>query len=286
MTFVITGATGKLGALTVDALLHRGGAQRHRRCGRAKGRLAELAARGVRVAQIDFDDSSSLRAAFDGANRVLLVSAPGNPHRKLQHRNAIQAAEAAGVQLLAYTSWVHADTSTMLVAVDHRATEQALDSVSTPRVVLRCAGYFEARTGMIPFWRTLGEVLGAAGDGRVSSVSRVDLAVAAAVVLTTDGHDGAIYELAGDEPYTLSEFAAELSRQTGDRLPYVDVDVDEFEARLVGAGLQRRLAVNLADYDRAAAAGEALVETGELRRLVGRPLTELSEAIARALAKQ
>jgi NAD(P)H dehydrogenase (quinone) len=172
----------------------------------------------------------------------------------------------------------------MLVAADHRATERALDQGSAPYAVLRCAGYFEARTAMIGFWRARGEVLGAAAGGQVSSVSRADLADAAAVVLTTAGHEGAVYELASDEAYTLPAFAAELGRQTGTPLPYVDLDVAEFEARLVEGGLAARLAVNLADYDRATAAGEAVVDTGDLRRLVGRPLTELPEAIAHALA--
>lgn len=285
MTLVITGATGNLGAKTVDALLHRGmNPGDILVAGRNSDRLAELGVRGLRVARIDFDEPSSLRAAFDGASRVLLVSASGSQHRIAQHRNAIRAAEAAGVELLVYTSWMHADTSTMLVASDHRATERELAQGTTPYVVLRCAGYFEARTPMIGFWRTRGEVLGAAGDGRVSSVARADLAEAAAVVLTTAGHQGAIYELASDEAYTLPEFAAELGRQTGTPLPYVDLDVAQLEARLIEAGLAPRLAANLADYDRATASGEAVVDTGDLHRLVGRAVTELPEAIAHALA--
>ena len=171
----------------------------------------------------------------------------------------------------------------MAVATDHRATEQALAEANTPYAVLRCAGYFEARTAMIPFWRTCGAVLGAAADGRVSSASRTDLAHEAAAVLTTSGHEGAVYELAGYRAYTLSEFAAELSRQTGEQLPYIDLDTDEFEARLVDAGLTTRLAANLADYDRATAAGEAVVDTGDLGRLVGGQLTELPDAIGAAL---
>ncbi len=284
MTLVITGATGNLGALTIDALLDRGvDAGEIIATGRNTERLAELGARGVRTARADFDDAESLRAAFDGAQRVLLVSVPGNPDRKTQHRNAIRAAEAAGAELVVYTSWMYAATSTMLIATDHRATELALAETSTPHVVLRCAGYFEARTAMIGFWRARGEVLGASGDGRVSSAARADLADAAAAVLTTAGHDGAVYELASDVPYTLSEFAAEIGRQTGTALPYVDLDPDTFEARLIEAGLSARVATSLADYERATAAGEAVVDTGDLHRLVGRPMTELAEAIERAL---
>lgn len=284
MTLVITGATGNLGTLTIDALLNRGvDAADIVATGRNTDRLAELAARGVRTARADFDDPASLRAAFDGARRVLLISVPGNPDRKTQHRNAIRAAEAAGAELVAYTSWMRAETSTMLIATDHRATEHALAETSTPHVVLRCAGYFESRSAMIGFWRARGEVLGASGDGRVSSAARADLAAAAAAVLTTTGHDGAVYELASDMAYTLAEFAAEISRQTGTALPYVDLDPHTFESRLVEAGLGARVATSLADYERATAAGEAVVDTGDLRRLVGRPVTELAEAIERAL---
>lgn len=138
---------------------------------------------------------------------------------------------------------------------------------------------------MIPFWRARGQVLGAAGDGQVSSVARSDLAAAAAVVLTTPGHDGAVYQLASETAYTVTEFAAELSKQTAEPLPYVDLDVDEFQVRLVEAGIEPRLALNLADYDRAIAAGEAADDTGDLRRLVGRPLTEMPAAVAEALAQ-
>lgn len=285
MTIVVTGATGNLGTRTVDALLDRvvdpAGIVA---AGRDRERLGQLSARGVRTACIDFDDPSSLRAAFERADRVLLISAPGGPARTSQHRNAIRAAQAADIGLLVYTSWAHAATSTMMVAADHRVTERALAEASTPHAVLRCAGYFEARTTMIPYWRARGEVLGAGADGKVSSASRADLAEAAAVVLTTAGHEGAVYELAGEQPYTLREFAAELSCQTGEQLPYVDLTVEEFQARLIDGGIAPRLAANLADYDRATAAGETVVSTGDLRRLVGRPLTELPEAIASALA--
>ncbi|UXA05353.1 NAD(P)H-binding protein [Mycobacterium sp. SMC-2] len=284
MTLAITGATGNLGALTIDALLNRGVDPKEIvATGRNTERLNELRARGVRTMHADFDDAATLRAAFDGAHRVMLISVPGNPDRKTQHRNVIRAAEAAGAELVVFTSWMHAATSTMMIAVDHRATEHALTETSIPHAVLRCAGYFEARTAMIGFWRARGEVLGASGDGRVSSAVRADLADAAAAVLTTDGHDGAVYELASDVPYTLAEFAAELSRQTGEALPYVDLDQETFESRLLDAGLSARIATSLADYERATAAGEAVVDTGDLRRLVGRPLTELAGAIERAL---
>lgn len=117
----------------------------------------------------------------------------------------------------------------------------------------------------------------------MSAATRADLAEAAAVVLTSGGHEGKVYELGGDDPFTLAEFAGELSRQVGETLPYVDLSVDDYRSSLVDAGIDERVATLLADSDRAVAAGEAVIDTGDLRRLVGRPLTTLADAIADSL---
>lgn len=284
MSIVVAGATGQLGSLIVDALV-RGGVEPGEivAAGRNPDRLAEHAERGVRTARIDMDEPDSLRTAFDGADKCLLVSLPGSPRRVAQHAAAIDAAAESGVGLIVYTSWMHADISTMLVAPDHRATEGVLRERGVPHVVLRCCPYFSTRTGFIPMWRELGRVLGAAGEGRMSAATRADLAEAAAVVLTSGGHEGKVYELGGDDPFTLAEFAGELSRQVGETLPYVDLSVDDYRSSLVDAGIDERVATLLADSDRAVAAGEAVIDTGDLRRLVGRPLTTLADAIADSL---
>lgn len=284
MSILVAGATGLLGGLTIHALLKRGvDTSDLIAAGRNPQRLAELAGLGIRTARIDFDDPESMRAAFSHADKLLLISAPGGPSRVVQHTNAIRSAEAAGVKLLCYTSWLHADTSSMAVAGDHRMTEQALAQSDVDYSILRCAGYFEARTAMIPFWRARGHVLGAAADGQVSSITRSDVAEAAVTVLTTTGHESTVYELASDKPYTMAAFAAELSRQSGVALPFVNVDPDEFTRRLAESGIHPRLATNLADYDRATASGECVCDTGDLRHLIGHPPTELAGAVAHAL---
>lgn len=284
MSIVVTGATGNFGGSTVDALIRRGVEPAEIvAAGRNPDRLAQLADRGVGTVCVDFDDPATLRAACDGAQRMLLVSAPGSERRVVQHRNAIDAAKSAAVELIAYTSWTHADSSSMRVALDHKATEQALRDSGVPAAVLRCPPYIESRTRWIPSWRQAGQIIGAAGAGRLSAAARVDLAEAAAAVLSTPGHEGAVYELGGDEPFTMSEFADELSRQIGETIPYVDLSLDEFTASLVSAGYPEAVVTNLVDADRAVAAGELLIDPGDLRRLVGRPLTPLSEIIAQAL---
>jgi NAD(P)H dehydrogenase (quinone) len=284
MSIVVIGATGNFGGRAVDALIRRGVEPAEIvAAGRKPDRLAELAARGLGTAAVDLDDPATLGTVFDGAQKVLLVSVNGNERRVAQHRNAIDAAKAAGVELIAYTSWTHADSSSMQVAVDHKATEQALQDSGVSAAVLRCPPYLESRTRWIPSWRKAGQIVGAAGDGRVSAAARADLAEAAAAVLTTTGHEGAVYELGGDDPFTMSEFAAELSRQTSETIPYVNLSLDDFKASLVDAGWPEAVVTNLADADSAVAAGELLIDAGALRSLVGRPLTSLSEAIAEAL---
>lgn len=284
MTIVVTGATGKLGGHTVKALLRRGVAASDIVAGgRRTDALAELAALGVRTAIVDFDDRATLDAAFRGAARVLLVSVPGNPSRVAQHTAAIDAAGAADVELLAYTSFIHADTGTTPTHPDHRATEQVLHASGVPFVALRNPTYTESRLRWIPGWRERGRVLGACGHGLLSTATQADLGDAAAAVLTSAGHAGNTYELGGDDPFTLAEFAAELSRQTGADIPYLDVSVDEYRAALLADGYSEAVATNLAKVDAAVAAGEFENSTGDLRRLLGRPSTTLAEAMALAL---
>jgi NAD(P)H dehydrogenase (quinone) len=284
LSIVVAGATGNLGRLAVGALIQRGvEPESIVAAGRNPERLAELSAKGVHIAHIELDDPATLRTAFDGAEKLLLVSVPGNPQRLPQHRNVIDAAKAAGVTLLVYTSWVHADANNL--HPEHVATERAIRDSGLPYVILRNGPYYEFHTSWIPFWLQDGRVLGAGGEGRISGASRADLADAAAVALTTPGHEGITYELGNDHPFTLAELALELSRQTGREIPYVDLSIEEFEAHLVRVGFPQRVAAHLAQTDRAIAAGDLFIDTGDLRRLVDRPLRALSAVIKRELAQ-
>jgi NAD(P)H dehydrogenase (quinone) len=283
MTILVTGATGHLGRLAVEALLRRGvPAADVTATGRRVETLADLAEQGVTVRRADYTDPASLTEAFAGADRLLLVSSSEVGQRVQQHANAIDAAKHAGVQLIAYTSIPRADTSSLLLAEEHRATEALLAESGIPHVLLRNSWYTENYTDQLPLYLEHG-IAGAAGEGRVSAATRADYAEAAAAVLIQDGHAGATYELGGPA-FTMSGLAEAVSAATGRSVSYTDLPVEQYTQVLVGAGMPEPVAALFADGDRGVAAGELHVDTGDLDRLLGRPATPLAAALDEAAA--
>ncbi|MET7486801.1 SDR family oxidoreductase [Streptomyces sp. NPDC005538] len=284
MSIVVTGATGQLGRLAVEALLRRGvPASQIVATGRDTSRIKDLADRGVVVRRADFADSNSLTAAFAGVDKLLLISTTTVGERLGNHRRAIDAALAAGVSLVAYTSMPHADTATTILAATHRATEEYLRERNVPSVLLRNSWYLENYTAQLPVVLQHGTVTGATGQGRISAAARADYAEAAAAVLTTEGHVGEVYELGGDEAFTLAEFAAAISAATGKQISYTDLPADELVQVLTGAGLPAELANVLTDADLGMSRDELFTDSGDLSRLTDRPTTSLANAIADAL---
>ena len=285
MSIVVTGATGHLGRLVVAALLERGvSAADIVATGRATDKIADLAEAGVRVAATDFDDPASLRAAYAGADRVLLISGTDIGRRPEQHRNAIEAARDEGVRLLAYTSIANADISRMTLAADHQATETILRESGVPFALLRNGWYLENYTAQLPTVLAHGALLGSAGDGKVSAAARADYAAAAAVVLTGDGHEGKVYELGGDQAFTLAGLAQEIASASGQDVEYRDLPVEEYIRVLVQAGLPEGYAAVIADSDLGISRGELEVTSGDLSRLIGRPTTSPAQGVASALS--
>lgn len=285
MSIVVTGATGKLGGLVVRGLLRRGiAADQIVAAGRNRDRLDQLADLGVRIARIDLADPDSLRDAFHAAGRLLLISGSEPGSRVALHQNAITAAAEAGVGLVAYTSVARAGTTSLQLAADHEATEAALRRSGLPFVALRNGWYLENYTEQLSAYLEQGVVLGSAGDGLISAATRGDYADAAAAVLTSEGHQGAVYELGGDRAFTMSDLAAEITRQSNVTVGYKDLAAEAYADALVEVGLPEPVAAMLADNDRAVAAGELHVESGDLRRLIGRPTTSMPDAVRAALS--
>ncbi|GAA5126411.1 SDR family oxidoreductase [Haloechinothrix salitolerans] len=281
MSLVVTGATGHLGRLVVEALLDANvPAERIVAAGRDTAKIADLAERGVAVRAIDYEDPASLRAAFHDAERVLLVSSSELGRRTEQHRNVIEAAQH--VDLLVYTSIANADRSGLRLAEEHLETEKLLHDARVPVTVLRNGWYLENYTDQLSTYVEHGAVFGSAGDGRVNAATRADYAAAAAAVLTRDGHAGKVYELGG-EAFTMSELAAEVSRATGKDVEYRDLSADEYAKLLAGAGLPEEFAAVLADSDVGIARGDLEVASDDLRTLLGRAPTTLAEAVAAAV---
>lgn len=283
MSIVITGATGKLGQLVIDALLERGvPASDITAVGRSAEKLGDVAARGVGIAIADYKNPVSLDAAFAGATKVLLISSNDFDDRAGQHRNVIEAAKRADVEQLVYTSGPKAATSSVLLLADHATTEIIIAESGIPSTILRNGWYVENYTQQLPTYLEHG-MLGSAGDGKVSLAPRSDFAEAAAIVVTTDGHVGKVYELGG-ESVTLSDLAALFSHATGSSISYVDVPQDAYANILSMAGMPEPLPQIFSDVDRGILAGELHVQSNDLEALLGRPATPVAVAIAKELA--
>ncbi|MEU5209769.1 SDR family oxidoreductase [Streptomyces sp. NPDC020742] len=285
MNIVVTGATGALGRLVVEELLKRTAPGDIVALARDRAKAADLAALGVRIEAADYGRPETLSGVFAAGDRVLFISGNEAGQRLTQHRAVIDAAREAGVALLAYTSVLGGPTATFSLAEEHLATEQALLASGVPYCLLRNGWYHENYTGALATTLRTGAVVGSAGGGRVASAARRDYAEAAAVVLTGSGHENAVYELSGDTAWTMAEYAAEVSRQTGRRIPYTDLPQERYVALMVEAGVPALGAQLLADADAGVARGELAATPGDLSRLLGRPTTPIAESIAEALRR-
>jgi NAD(P)H dehydrogenase (quinone) len=282
MSLVITGATGQLGRLVVDSLLAKGvAADQIVALGRDDERLAKLSALGVTTRKVDYSDAGAVVDALTGADRVLLISGNEVGQRLAQHQNVIDAAKDASVELLAYTSVAHADTSRIELAVEHRATEEAIVAAGLPHALLRNSWYIDNYSAQLATYTEHGAILGSAGDGRVSAATRADYAEAAAAVLLLE-RPKEIYELGG-AAFSLKELADTVSEVTGTEVTYTDLPSDELVKVLVGAGVPEPYAALLADSDLGLGRGDLYVEPTDLEELLGRPATSLADALRAAL---
>jgi NAD(P)H dehydrogenase (quinone) len=282
MSVVVTGATGHLGRLVVEHLL-AGGLPADQVV--AAARRPEGFPEGVRTAAIDYDDPASLEAAFAGAESVLLISGTDVGQRVAQHGRVIDAAKAAGVRRVVYTSAPHADTTALVLAPDHKATEELLRSSGLAWTILRNNWYTENYVGAVEQARATGVLLTSTGDGRVASASRDDFAAGAAAALVGGDHDGRVYELTGDVAWSADELAAAASAVLGVPVVAQQVTSDEHRAILVGAGLDEGTAGFVATLDADIRRGDLADATSDLRTLIGRPTTPLVDGLRAALGQ-
>ena len=281
-TYAVTGATGKLGRLVLDELLTKVDAKDVVALARDPTALQAYDQLGVQVRQADYDDPASLDAALAGVDRLLLISGNAVGQRERQHGAVLEAAKAAGVSYLAYTSVLNAQASKLMLAPEHVATEKLLEKSGLNYDVLRMPWYSENYTGALGPAIEHGAIYGATGDGKLSTASRADLA-AAAVGALIRSPGGKTYELAGNHPWSMQEFADEVSRQSGKPVKYVNQSESDYKATLEGAGLPPPVATLLASTSYLAGHGELFSDSTDLRDLAGRPSTPIKDTIAAAL---
>jgi len=280
MKIGVTGATGQLGRLVVDKLKQKVAADNIVALVRSPQKAADL---GVEAREFDYSQPEQLAGALIGVDTLLLISGSEVGQRAIQHKNVIDATGKAGVKWFVYTSLLHADTSSLSLAGEHLATEAELKASGIPYTVLRNGWYTENYTGSISGALAGGAFLGSAGDGKISSASRADYAAAAVAVLTGEGQQGKVYELAGDSAYTLTELAAEVSGQTGKDIPYKNLPESEYTGILKSFGLPEGLAGAIASWDTGASKGDLFDDNHQLSTLIGRPTTPMSETVKEAL---
>ncbi|WP_432699239.1 SDR family oxidoreductase [Kluyvera cryocrescens] len=275
----ITGATGQLGQHVVANLLNTTAASQLVAVVRNPAKAEALSQQGVNVRQADYGDEAALTKALQGVNKLLIISSSEVGQRAPQHRNIIRAAAAAGVKFIAYTSLLHADTSPLGLAEEHVATEKMLADSGIPYALLRNGWYTENYLASAPPALEHGVFIGAAGEGKIASATRADYAAAAARVMSEEGHAGKVYELAGDNGWTLSELAAELAKQSGKKVVYQNLSEADFAAALKSVGLPDGLADMLADSDVGASKGGLFDDSHTLSQLIGRPTTALADSV-------
>jgi len=281
----VTGATGQLGRLVIEALLKKVPADQIIAAVRSPEKAADLAAKGITVRKADYSQPDTLLSAFGGVEKLLLISGSEVGQREAQHQAIINAARSANVKFIAYTSLLHADRSPLGLGVEHRATEAQLQASGIPFALLRNGWYTENYAASIAPALTHHAFIGSAGEGRIASAARQDYAEAAAEVISRDDQAGKIYELAGDNSYTLAEFAREIAHQSGEEVEYVNLSEAEFAGALKGAGLPDGLAEMLADSDKGASQGGLFDDSHTLSKLIGRATTPYQDVIKATLAK-
>ncbi|MFJ3900378.1 NmrA family NAD(P)-binding protein [Streptomyces sp. NPDC090025] len=289
MSIVVTGATGQLGRLVIDALLATEPALPAGSVVavvRDKAKAADLAERGVELRIADYDKPETLADAFAAGDRVLLISGSEVGRRVPQHTAVVAAAKAAGVAQLAYTGILGGPDADFALADEHKATERAILDAGLPYTFLRNGWYTENYTAHLGPVLAHGAVVANAGEGRVASAARADYAAAAAAVLTgpLDEHLGRAYELSGDVSWTLADYAAEVARLSGQEIGYSSVPAATHLEILVGAGVPQPFAEILVDVDEAIARGRLANQGDDLTRLIGRPTTPIAATIGAALA--
>jgi NAD(P)H dehydrogenase (quinone) len=283
-TILVTGATGALGSKIVRSLLQKAPGAKVIAAARKQDRAAPLVAQGAEFRLLDYDRPETIDAAMQGVTRVVLVSGTDVGRRVPQHKAVIDAAKRAGVKLLGYTSILRATESPLLLAQEHRGTEEVLAASGLPHILLRHGWYTENSTATAPLSVKLGVVQSCAGDGRYSTATRQDYAEGDATLILRDGHSpGQRYEMAGSTSWTKGDYAALLSRLSGKPVTYQSMSQVDFAASLVAAGLPEIVAKIISDSDAGAAQGWLQDDSRTLEKVLGRPTTPLEQVVSQTL---
>ena len=279
----VTGANGNLGQIVIQELLKTKANKSIVAIVRNPEKADTLQKQGVQIRLGDYDNFESMHKSLLGVESLLLISSSEIGKRAEQHQKVINAAKEAGVKNIVYTSILNAQNSKLKLALEHQITENQVIESGLSYSILRNGWYLENHTENLDSALQFGQIMGAAGDGKFSSASRADFALAAANVLSQPVQKNKIYELAGEDSFSLKDLAKELSLQTAKKIEYKDLSEEDYKNALIGFGLAPAFADILADSDHGAKLGQLESHSKDLHELIGRKTTSLSEAIRIAL---
>lgn len=283
MTIAVSGATGHLGRLVVEELLRTQKPSSIVAIVRDADKAAPLAALGVEVCVAPYQEPAALEAALAGVDKLLLISSSEIGQRFPHHKNVIDAARAAGVKHLVYTSAPQATTSPMILAHEHKATEEYLAASGLSHTIVRNGWYTENYEHLLGMVKETGVIVAAVGQGRVASASRADYAAGAVAVLLGEGHEGKTYEFSGARAWNYDELADAMGAVLGRNVTYAPVDLPAMTNILTAAGMDAGLAQFIAALDNDIARDLLAHVSDDLPKLLGRPTTPLKEGLAAML---
>lgn len=284
---LVTGSTGALGKATIEFLLSRQSAKDVVALARDPAKATELQSLGVEVRQGDYFDKQSLEKAFQGIEKLLLVSTTAFTDRETQHFNVIDAAKSAGVQHIVYTSIQRKPGSDFIIPMvteSDKATEQAIIESGIKYTILRNGLYLDVLPYMLGKTVLTTGVRVPGGSGTSPIVLRSDLAEATAVVLSEIGHENKIYTLGASKAFSFADVAKALSEISGHEVPYVDVSAETFIAERVADGFPETAATFLSEWVEVVANGELGEVTHDLDRILGRETAPFSDFLKAAYA--
>ena len=279
MKIAITGATGQLGKLIIEALLKEIDASDIIALVRDENKAKDLENKGIELRPFDYDLPETLVPALKGVDKLLLISANEVGRRTPQHKAVVDAAIEAQVPYIAYTSLLRANTNLLALAKEHRETESLIQQSGLQYTLLRNNWYNENYISNIQQVADHGVLYGSALDSKISSASRQDYAEAAAKVLTSEGHEGKIYELAGSNSFTLYDLAAYVTQASAKSVVYQNISPEDYLAALVGLGLPDGLAQVIVDADVQALNGTLYSDSKDLENILGRKTTSIKDQI-------
>ncbi|RLL47566.1 SDR family oxidoreductase [Acinetobacter cumulans] len=279
MKIAISGATGQLGQLVIQALLKRVSANQIVALVRDQKKATALAEQGVELRHFDYDVPESLAPALQGIDKLLLISANEVGRRTPQHKAVIEAAQLAQVPYIAYTSLLRADISPLGLAQEHRETEALIQASGLRYTLLRNNWYNENYLAGVEHNVASGKLFSATKNGPISSASRADYAEAAAEVLTTQGHEQKTYELAGSQSFTKTDLATYIAHAASKPVQYLEIDAESFAQGLTQAGLPEPVVNLITEADVETAHGAMFSDRTDLEQLIGRKTTTIQSQV-------